>query len=271
LTNAIIGNSVTSIGGSTFYSCTSLTSITIPNSVTNIGDEAFQWCYSLTNAIIGNSVTSIGSFAFRECNALINVKLGRGVTSIGSYAFYYCTSLTGVYFSGNAPIIGYCVFNGVNSATVYRTTDAAGWPDVPTAWGGTTTRPTALWPPDLDSDADGIPDLWVFQYFGGATNSNPNAVCSNGINTVLEAYIAGLDPNDSQSRLQISDFRSLTAGKTLGWNAVSGRVYSVYWTTNLLSGFNQCLESNIPWTRSSFTNSTTVPHGYYKINVQLAP
>ena len=36
--------SVTSIGESAFYYCSSLTSISIPNSVTSIGESAFQDC-----------------------------------------------------------------------------------------------------------------------------------------------------------------------------------------------------------------------------------
>lgn len=35
---------VTSIGGSAFYECSGLTSVTIPGSVTTIGAEAFRGC-----------------------------------------------------------------------------------------------------------------------------------------------------------------------------------------------------------------------------------
>ena len=49
--NSVIPNdgSVTSIGSSAFYNCSSLTSITIPNSVTSIGSDAFYHCSSLTS------------------------------------------------------------------------------------------------------------------------------------------------------------------------------------------------------------------------------
>ena len=45
--NTIIPNSVTSIGNSAFYACSSLTSLTIPNSVTSIEKFAFDECSSL--------------------------------------------------------------------------------------------------------------------------------------------------------------------------------------------------------------------------------
>ena len=114
------------------------------------------------------------------------------------------------------------------------------------------------------ADPASTPYTWLAQY--GLTNFDADAmndVDLDGLNAWQE-YIAGTNPTNSASSFCVTgDPRNV-----LGWSAVSGRVYSVYWTTNLLTGF-QCLESNIPWTQVSFTNSTDVPCGYYKIGVQL--
>jgi endonuclease/exonuclease/phosphatase family metal-dependent hydrolase len=122
-----------------------------------------------------------------------------------------------------------------------------------------------------DADSDGLPDSWETQYFGGATNADPNATAANGINTVLQTYIAGINPTNSQSVFDIGGTLSSSQG-VLEWTAVTGRVYSVYWTTNLLSGF-QTLETNIVWPQQSITNSliSTQPQGFYQVKVQLAP
>jgi len=122
----------------------------------------------------------------------------------------------------------------------------------------------------LDADANGLPDWWEIEHFGSTGRADPDEICANARHTVRQAYIGGFDPNAPDGGFRLSGLKNTGNEKILNWNAVSGRVYSVYWTTNLLSGF-QCLESNIPWTRGSFTNQSDEPCGYYKIEVKLAP
>ena len=95
-----IPDSVTSIGYSAFYRCSSLTSIEIPKGVTSIGREAFYYCDSLTSVVIPDSVTSIGREAFYYCSSLTSVVIPDSVTSIGEDAFKCCSSLTSIQFSG---------------------------------------------------------------------------------------------------------------------------------------------------------------------------
>ena len=106
------GNSVTSIGGSAFYKCNGLTSITIPDSVTSISAYAFSGCTGLTSVTIPDSVTSIVNSAFSGCTGLTSVTIGNNVTSIGYSAFSGCTGLTSVTIPDSVTSIGKYAFSG---------------------------------------------------------------------------------------------------------------------------------------------------------------
>ena len=120
-----------------------------------------------------------------------------------------------------------------------------------------------------DADGDGMADSWETTHFG-STDVLPGAMASNGVNTVLQAYIAGLDPTCATNRFQISDLSSLTSESVLRWNSVSGRVYSVYWSSNLLSGF-VLLSNNLHWAGNVFTDEThnAESKGFYKVEVEM--
>ena len=121
---------------------------------------------------------------------------------------------------------------------------------------------------ETDADKDGLPDDWEKQYFGRTVAVDGNSIASNGFNTVREMYIAGLDPTDAKSRFGISGF----SGNTLHWDSVSGRVYSVYWSTNLMNGF-ESLATHINWRQSAWTDQVYRTEGqvFYQLKVELEP
>jgi hypothetical protein len=120
-----------------------------------------------------------------------------------------------------------------------------------------------------DADVDGMPDSWEQQYFGGTTNANPNSMAANGVNTVMDTYVAGLNPTNAQSVFTASN-RLAASQITLQWSAASGRVYSVYGTTNLFNSF-QPLATNIAWPQNSWTGLVGGAQikNFYRIKVQM--
>ncbi len=87
------------------------------------------------------------------------------------------------------------------------------------------------------------------------------------MNTVKDCYIAGLDPTSPTNRFLLSVLRDPSS--VLGWNATSGRVYTVYWTSNLLNGFGAPWQTNLVNGVYTDTTHTAEEKGFYKIEVEL--
>ncbi|RKX45194.1 MAG: hypothetical protein DRP64_05090 [Verrucomicrobia bacterium] len=119
-----------------------------------------------------------------------------------------------------------------------------------------------------DTDKDGLPDWWETLYFGGPTNATPTDIAANGINTVGDTYVAGIDPTNPDAFFEIENLL-VDSQVIFQWISVTDRVYSVHATTNLLDGF-QPVETNILWPQNSWTGQLGVAGEFFQLKVELS-
>ena len=66
-----------------FENCTGITNAVIPNSMASVGMAAFRGCTSLESVTIGSGVTKIDHYAFQNCTSLTSVTF-RGTIPTGT-------------------------------------------------------------------------------------------------------------------------------------------------------------------------------------------
>ena len=144
----IIPNSVTRIGGSAFYKCTNITSVTLGEGLvtvdsdssgygnfkgcTNLGNVIYNavnctnwnnsniWtdCNALTTLTIGPNVQYLPAYVFQGCSFSCELELPSSLVTIGSCAFKNCSGLTGdLIIPENVTTIGDNAFNGCSGFT----------------------------------------------------------------------------------------------------------------------------------------------------------
>lgn len=136
MTEAIVGDCVTSIDDYAFRDFSGLTSVTIPSGITHLGTHSFENCYNLKRINsnvdgvfnIPSGVTSFGgqSWTFGDCKKLVSINIPDGITQLGvgaggtiarSGIFDGCTSLTSITIPSGVTVIGDCAFNGCTALT----------------------------------------------------------------------------------------------------------------------------------------------------------
>ncbi|MEN8256025.1 MAG: hypothetical protein ABFR33_11215 [Verrucomicrobiota bacterium] len=124
-------------------------------------------------------------------------------------------------------------------------------------------EPTATGLPD--SDADNIPDWWEQKNFNGVTAVVASNLSANTGYTYLQTYIAGLSPFSDEPFV----VSQVPGGNGMNWTPFPSRLYSVYWSSNLLDGF--VWQQDLPYPQSEFIDTihTNEPAGFYRLKVQL--
>ena len=151
----------------------------------------------------------------------------------------------------------------------------------------TSTRAGQVWLDDVrihqgelvdnpDTDGDGMPDDYENTYFNGATNGVSAADDdSDGMSNYGE-YVAGTNPKTNASVLAVTSLTPATNTTSLvfRWLSVTGRVYSIWMSTNAAGTYTQFignLSAHSPTNGYTNTAPTTAGTYFYGIGVHLAP
>jgi hypothetical protein len=125
-----------------------------------------------------------------------------------------------------------------------------------------------------DSDADGLPDAWEMQYLNSLTVSSGGPLDDWDQDGFIDSdeYVAGTDPTNPLSFFQASIRRSFTNDDlTVSWTSVSGRLYSVYTSTNLFDGITNSTGFVDVQSDRYIGTVLGTKRRFYNIEVKLAP
>lgn len=115
-----------------------------------------------------------------------------------------------------------------------------------------------------------VPQWWLALY-GLGTNDADALLDSDGDSvTNWQEYVGGSDPTNTASVLALAGHTAMDLF-VLTWSSLSGRLYAVSRTTNLLTGFEP-LATHLPATppQNSYTDNVSPQgHAFYSINATL--
>jgi hypothetical protein len=113
------------------------------------------------------------------------------------------------------------------------------------------------------------PHQWLASH--GYTDDFENSVTQVGANgmPLWQSYIAGLDPNNPISQVRLHLKRGAQAGHILSWDTAPGRLYTLWWSTNVAGSFTPVPgASDLPATVQTFTNAISTESAFYQLQVR---
>ena len=122
----------------------------------------------------------------------------------------------------------------------------------------------------VDTDGNGLPDWWEQEYFGHLTGTNPLADADHDGQSNLAEWLAGTNPTNAASFLGLTPVRAAgTNGFAVRWPSAAGHYYRLLRATNLLTGFNQIVLTNIPATPPINTLADPAPPAATRVFYRL--
>jgi subtilisin family serine protease len=125
----------------------------------------------------------------------------------------------------------------------------------------------------VDTDTNGLPDWWELQYFGHLTGTDPNADADHDSMSNLAEWLAGTNPTNANSCLRLMAIPTNNPKAfVVSWPSVAGKYYWLERATNLLTGFNSVVQTNIAATAptNTATDTAVLPGNarFYRVGVE---
>ena len=116
VTEVILPSTVKVIEGNAFSHSPYLQSINLPEGLEEIGYSAFVSCKSLTSVTIPSTVKTLDGYNYQGCTSLKKVEFKCSLSSLPQYMFEGCTSLEEIVWpTGLSRIDGLCCFQNCTS------------------------------------------------------------------------------------------------------------------------------------------------------------
>jgi hypothetical protein len=123
-----------------------------------------------------------------------------------------------------------------------------------------------------DSDGNGLPDAWELQYFGIIGVDPGDDLDGDGMSNRQE-YLAGTNPNDSESRFAVVEVTAVPGGVRIEWSSEPGRTYRIRRAASLLAapGDYEIIQSGLGATppRNSYMDPMGDGIGFFFYRIQL--
>ena len=227
-----------------------------------------------TNALLSNTVSTTVNMPSANVLVIANYKIGTfELTASAGAGGTITPTTTNVTLGANETFtitansyyrIAKVETNGADTGLTFdnnSTTTNFVWPNVQA-----TGAVYATFQPQVTTGPVPVPYEWLASYF---TTNNYDACAladqdGDGMKTGDE-YIAGTSPTNATSLLKATQ----APRNVVTWSPVTGRYYSVYWSTNLLKGFTN-IQDNIVHPQGSYTNtSPSTKVNSYQIKVRM--
>lgn len=122
--------------------------------------------------------------------------------------------------------------------------------------------------PPVDEDDDDLPDAYEVTTFGSTKETTGDEDSDGDCHTNYDEWLAGTDPNDPNSKLQLIMTRQPDGSKVFEWNGQPGRIYNLT-RSDALQEFRP-VSGPVPGIPAHLITepSDSSPRAFYRLEVQ---